>query len=116
MKFKTTKKEIKNNYSIILAASYCSLQHLLETSNPIAYSAGGYGWDCDYYELEVDNMRVLISTGYRPIGEHINYDLCKEYDDKARDLKHNRASGSWDEYRKAIKPLLNEFLKKAVQQ
>ena len=30
MKFKTTKKQMNNNYNVILGVSYCSMQNLLK--------------------------------------------------------------------------------------
>lgn len=80
MKIKTTKKQVKNYYNNIYSIGYCNAQYLLEGVNPFAYSAGQYGWACDYYEIE----NVCISTGYNPIGENINYDLVRKYDNKAK--------------------------------
>ena len=100
MKFKTTKKEIKDNYYRIIKAGYCELQNLLQYKNPIAYSSGVYGWACDYYEIN----GVLISTGYRPVGNQnveCDYKLIREYDNKAMNkTKEERET------------LLNEFIAK----
>ena len=63
MKFKTTKKEMKENYDQILGIGYCNAQHLLKFENPIAYSTRSEGWACDYYDID----GILISTGYAPM-------------------------------------------------
>ena len=47
-----------------------------------AYSAGLYGWSCDYYEFD----NVLISTGYAPLSDKNmkkDYALIQEYENKA---------------------------------
>jgi hypothetical protein len=83
MKFKTTKKNMEQNYSRIANVGYCTLQNLLNYESPIAYSSGTYGWNGDYYEVE----GVLIATGYRSLPkttlEGFTYDIAREYDKKA---------------------------------
>jgi hypothetical protein len=80
MKLKTTKKQVKNYYNNIYSIGCCDAEYLLQGVNPFAYSSGACGWSCDYYEVE----DVCISTGYNTIGERINYDLVRKYDDKAK--------------------------------
>ena len=82
MKVKTTKKSVKNTFSSIYKIGYCNAQYLLEGINPFAYSSGNDGWSCDYYEIE----GICISTGYRAIGEGVNYDLVRKYDKKASEV------------------------------
>ena len=43
MKYKTTTKAIKNNYSEneIISIGYCGAYHLLKNHSPIAYTCGG---------------------------------------------------------------------------
>lgn len=115
MKFQTTKKAMRNGSGTILSIGYCQLQTLLDSQNPIAYSAGTNGWACDYYQIDLsDHNRVIISTGYGPIGQDVDYKLVKEYEKKAEELKEKFRSGSWHEYSKAMQPLIEEFIKKAV--
>ena len=104
MKFKTTKKEMKNYYSKILSIGYCSLQSLLYYEDPIAYSSGSNGWSCDYYKF--DNL--IICTGYSRIGEEVNYDLVREYEKKANKL---RDKCSWKKIDEKMKKLIKEFIK-----
>lgn len=85
MKIKTTKKQIKDYYNKIYSIGYCNAQYLLQGISPFAYSKGVYGWSCDYYEID----NICISTGYNTIGEVINYDLVKKYDDKAKHVLNN---------------------------
>jgi len=75
MKFKTTKKAIMNSGSRVYSIDYCNLQYLLRPYAPIAYTAGVYGWNADIYYID----GVYIVTGYRPFGEHVDYDKQKLY-------------------------------------
>lgn len=94
MKFKATKKEIRNNYNYIVGVSYCKLQSLLENQNPIAYSSGVYGWSCDYYLLQNSKgQKVLVSTGYNYIeNQNLNPDYNKliEFEKKAHEILYTR--------------------------
>ena len=69
IKMLVTKKEVRADYSRVISIRYCGAQGLLSYYNPFAYSAGVYGWACDYYEIN----GVVISTGYQPIGEEVDY-------------------------------------------
>ena len=85
MKAKFTRKEIKENYNIIIEVGYCKLQNLLTYKQPFGYSTRAEGWACDYYEL---SNNICISTGYAPIikGKQPSREILKKYDDKARKL------------------------------
>ena len=87
MKYKITKKEVKQNYKI-LGVGYCNMQYLLSYQKPIAYTAGAYGWNEDIYNIE----GITISTGYNYTdSKNIkkDYELIKKYEDKARAIKLN---------------------------
>lgn len=51
MKYRMTKKAIRESGAIIYKIGYCDLQFLLRFNNPFAYSEGVYGWSCDYYRI-----------------------------------------------------------------
>lgn len=79
IKLKTSKKIMREGYYRIISIGYCDAQYLLKYENPIAYSAGVYGWCCDYYDID----GVLISTGYSPLSDknvRKDYNLVREYD------------------------------------
>ena len=81
-KIKTTKREMRDNYQI-LGIGYCDMQSLLAFQAPVAYSAGVYGWACDYYDIN----GVIISTGYAPLvtkNMKHDYNLVKQYEETAR--------------------------------
>ena len=112
MKFKTTKKEMRDNYYII-GAGYCSMQYLLYYKNPIAYSSGVYGWACDYYDID----GVIISTGYSYIASKntkASYELIKEYELKAEKIIYNH-NLKYDTKKKKVNKLLNDLIAEALQ-
>tara|TARA_A100000172_G_C3032276_1_gene107158 strand:+ start:520 stop:921 length:402 start_codon:yes stop_codon:yes gene_type:complete len=112
MKLLTTYKQIKENTPSdnLLRVGYCSLQHLLhfEGSSVFAYSKGYYGWNCDYYDLKTNNQRFILSTGYRPIGKAVDYQMVRYYDRKACGILTGAVKV--DDRKKAVKELLEEFL------
>ena len=114
MKFKTTKKAIKKGYYHIISVGYCNLQYLLKGINPVAYSTRAEGWACDYYDVN----GVCICEGYSPIGnqntKNLTYDTMRKYDNKAKEIFHNRSSGSWHDLQPKLANLLNEFIEKAI--
>lgn len=102
MKFKTTTKEIKNNYNIILNIPYCNMQNLLKYKRPLAYNAGTYGWNYDLYNIVTSkNNSIAILTGYRTpaTNRNINYnfDLIREYEQKAYNQNEEVTNNLLDE-------------------
>lgn len=104
MKIKTTKKSIRESGNPVYKIGYCNAQWLLKYQEPFAYSTGAEGWACDYYLVG----NVIISTGYAPIGKAVDYEMLREYDDKARKIACG--SMSWAQAREAVETLLNEFV------
>ena len=99
-KIKATKTEMRQNYRI-LSVGYCDMQHLLAYETPISYSAGVYGWSCDYYYIQ----DVVVSTGYSPINSKNmkeDYKLIREYEKKARECNT----------REETQKLLNELIER----
>ena len=110
MKFKTTKKAMRENYNTILKIGYGNIQNLLQYENAIAYSTRAEGWACDYYEVG----NVIISTGYAPIGESVSYDLQREYDKKAEKIRYNN-DVKWEDKKEQIYDLLVQFIDEATK-
>lgn len=105
MKLQTTKKAIKNNFSTVISIGYCSAQYLLYYKNPFAYSAGTYGWSCDYYLVGTK----CISTGYNPIGQQLDYNSLNEAEKQAEKIVHDYSIEYSDKVQK-IDTLLNALL------
>ena len=65
----------------VYSVGYCQAQYLLMFTRKVGYNAGVYGWNYDVYIVGDD----VIITGYRPFTtKKVNYELLKEYEDKAR--------------------------------
>lgn len=110
MKYRTTKKGIRNCGSSVYKVGYCNLQFLLRFNNPFAYSEGVYGWACDYYRIGGYDG-VIISTGYSPIGKALDYSICEEYDRKARAIIENYGL-TYEQQKAEVKALLDEFIQR----
>lgn len=107
MKYKTTRRALKNYYDSALAVGYCDAHYLLSWTQASSYTCGVYGWNFDAYDVN----GVLITTGYRNlIGQQSKF--VSEYEEKAKKI------WSWDNkdsYNKKIedtKKLCLEWIKK----
>lgn len=114
MKFKTTKKEVKESCYRIIGIGYCDAQYLLRYRNPVAYSAGTYGWQCDYYDID----GVMISTGYGHLENKnvtCNYDIIRQYDKKAAAIVGNNDL-TYEQIEIEVNRLLSEFIAECIKQ
>ena len=104
MKYKTTRKAIVNGCSNVRHCGYCDLWNLLQNHEPIAYTAGVYGWNFDVYEV----YGVTICTGYRNMpGERL--ESVHEYEAKARAILSWEDKRPFEDKQKAVEKLLKEF-------
>lgn len=109
MKFRVTKKAMRESGKTIIKIGYCNAQFLLRFQNEFAYSTRAEGWACDYYEVN----GAIISTGYAPIGKTVDYNTIHEYDNKAREICGDY-SRSYEDQETAVNALLYEFIEKAI--
>ena len=111
-KIKITMTEARQNHRI-LSVGYCELQGLLEHQEPVAYSCGVYGWNCDYYDID----GVTICTGYRTIKTknviEPDYETIRKYEDVARAISSNY-NLKFEERKIKINELLHKFIKNEV--
>lgn len=108
MKFKITRKEIKENYRAV-SVPYCELQHLLKYCSPVAYNAGVYGWNYDVYTFEQYSTNIAICTGYRcPPGITVERDIYVKYEDAAKEIIYG--NGSYDQVKEKLDHLIRELL------
>ena len=124
MKYKTTKKEMKENYNKIIGIDYCMAQYLLRGQNANSYCAGIYGWTCDNYEIFTKYGNILLSTGYDPIkSKNINKsdkkvnEIIKKYENIAqniinKDLKFQTLYKKCDEL---LHTCINEILESEAE-
>ena len=107
MKVKTTRKQIVATSPRLVSAGYCDLQNLLRPIDPVAYTAGVYGWNFDAYDVD----GLTICTGYRNMpGRRANN--IDAYEDRARAIWSDR-SRSYEEQRADVLALLHEFAAQA---
>jgi hypothetical protein len=110
MKFKTTQREIKANFSKIICVPYCELQFLLKYEHPIAYTVRREGWAADIYDM---GEGVAIVTGYLPFGKICpSYELREKYEKEARKISYNY---SYEEGRKALQELQKKFIEEVCK-
>lgn len=75
MKFKTTRKQMCDCSFCIVSFPYCDIKNIERYLNPIAYTSGVYGWNCDIYEPTSYNIH--FTTGYRPFEYYYNSEAKK---------------------------------------
>lgn len=109
MKFKVTRKEIKENYRAV-SVPYFELQSLLHYRSPIAYNSGIYGWNYDVYDFRWDfSTNICICTGYRGYpGIPVERDLYVKYEEVAKEIVYGNTP--YQEVKEKIDDLIREFL------
>ena len=86
MKFKTSKKQMLEN-AIVIPAPYCALQSLLSHKQPVAYTSGTHGWNCDIYDVD---SNWYIATGHRPFGNClVDYEIINNIECRADEILHD---------------------------
>lgn len=110
MKFKTTKKAVNGRYRSVIRVGYCDLHYILKHLEPIAYTAGAYGWNADIYNIN----NVVIVTGYRPFGNiKPDYDIVHKYNMMAKDIIHD--TKDYTECKEKLNNLINEFIEEVTR-
>jgi hypothetical protein len=110
MKYKTTKKAVMNGYSDIICVGYCTLQHLLNCENEVAYTTRTEGWGADIYQFG----NTAIVTGYAPFGTiRPAYEISKKYDDAAQEISLNY-NLSWQERKTRLGALIEQYIKEVT--
>ena len=112
MKYLTTKKAVRNGYVHTIGISYCDAQDLLYFRSPVAYSAGVYGWACDYYSFG----DTVISTGYAPLATRnatVSYGRVRWYNDKAKAIV-NQYEIPYEQRKADVEALLEAFIEECI--
>ena len=104
MSSQVTMRFIRSTYRCI-AVDYCGLQNLLSYSCRRYYTSGIYGWNADVFIFG----NVAIVTGYRPFGNHPDYDVVKDFDRKAEFIRRD-TSKTFEQKRNTIEKLINSFI------
>ena len=118
IKFKTTRKQIVNNFRNVIALGYCQCAHLFVNHDAFAYTAGIYGWNADCYNFDCSKSTVFV-TGYRPFGMFdVNISEKADLYDKLAELAKNKyCHGDWtfERWEKVTKYLLKRFVTTVVR-
>ena len=111
MKTQITLKQLKQMFSKRIAIGYCDASNLLKFEEPIAYTAGVYGWNNDIYAID----GCAIVTGYRNLCGNINYNRSRvrDYDEKAYEIICDN-SIDWETKKSKVKTLLDSFIMQAL--
>ena len=113
MKFRVTQKEIKANFDKIISVPDCSLQRLLYTESPVAYTARREGWAADIYDMD-DGVAIVM--GYAPFGNiRPSYELLERYEKQAEQVTLYSGIYSWKELREQLRQLAKEFITEATK-
>ena len=86
MSIKATRKSINETFRNIYSIPYCALQYLTMDIAPMAYTCGVYGWNADIYAFG----STALVTGYRPFGKEVDRDLIDKFENRAKQLVHDR--------------------------
>ena len=109
MKFKTTRKAIKQGYENVIQVPYCGLQNLLKCENPIAYTARAEGWGADIYDFG----NTAIVTGYASFGNICpSYETNRRYEQRAREITDGIYN--WEEKKALLNKLIKEYLQEVL--
>lgn len=106
MKYRTTQKEIKNNFGLVYKVGYCELQNLFNYTNAESYTCGVYGWNADIYSYG----GTAIVTGYRPFGKPLPREIYKPFEQKAEKIIYGD-SVAWDKKKEELDKLVIEFFR-----
>lgn len=87
IKARVTFREVREGFCNVYSVHYCGIQDIEQYLPCYFYSCGIYGWNCDYY---VVSGSTVISTGYRPIGKDLNYDVVEKYNTEFSKLPYDK--------------------------
>ena len=111
MKYKTTKKAVMAGYYKVISVSYCSLQHLLNYENEIAYTTRAEGWGADVYQFG----NIAIATGYAPFGDvRPSYEVNKKYDDMAMEIVNAWGAEAHQDKKAKLDALIQDYLREVL--
>lgn len=99
-----TRNNVKMMSPIVLKINYCAAQMLLRPFEPVGINTGASSVNYRVYYID----GVVITTGYKPIGKTVNFELLKKYENKAFEMIKNHVSEN-----KRIE-LFKEWLNKEV--
>ena len=108
MNIKLTKKDLRNNFGVIVSCGYCELQSLLNLKSRVGYNKGVYGWNFDAFDFG----GVGLITGYSTRGADIDLPLefCMHWDKRARNATSEERKQILAEFEMELQRLAKEFV------
>ena len=109
MNIKLTKKDLRNNFGVIISCGYCELQSLLNLKSRVGYNKGVYGWNFDAFDFG----GVGLITGYRTRGAAdivLSLDFCKYWNERASDATYEERKQILAEFERELQKLAREFV------
>lgn len=112
MKIEITRKQM-TQLPHLYRVGYCEAQSLLEGLEPVAYTAGIYGWSCDVYALPGG---AHICTGYRGLAGDSIPDIS-QWESAARSIisAHDWQEDRWAKLDALRRDLVGTLLAREVQ-
>ena len=102
---KVRKKDILDNYNIVLKVLYCETEDLLRGEDCKFCTTGKDGWNADVYILDKD---IVLVTGYRPFGTRNYDDILKKYNNIAKNI--NSKDYDWKEQKAQLELNLHRMI------
>ena len=109
MNIKLTKKDLRNNFGVIISCGYCELQTLLSLKSRVGYNKGVYGWNFDAFDFG----GVGLITGYRTRGVAdivLSPDFRKYWDERANNANSEERKQILNEFERELQKLAREFI------
>ena len=82
------------------------LYFLLRYKKPFTYTAGKYGWYCNYYDL---GDGIILSVGAAPHGTFVPFLLCDKYNTKAYNIVIDENDNKEQRMNEIIQQFKNEL-------
>ena len=125
IKFRATRKQLRDNYWFIFPLGYCQVQYLFRNLSPGCYLDRVEGWACDVYEI-LPYASACFSTGYAPFGNvpsevstkvHYKADAYNKLALSVIDLNRNkgRRKKTYDEQVTLVNKLAVRFARECVR-
>lgn len=112
MKTNVTEKYLRSTYSKVITLGTCTPNYLMAYTSPDYYTYGVYGWNFD--AIDIDGVLVMWGDR-RTFGKHADYDLIREYEEKAKQLHDKQYKElTCEEVRKGLDILRYEFVHKVL--
>lgn len=109
MNIKLTKKDLRNNFGVIVSCGYCELQSLLNIKSRVGYNKGVYGGNFDIFDFG----GVGLITGDRTRGAAdivLSLDFCEYWNKRANNATYEERKQILNEFERELQKIAKEFV------